>query len=86
MGNNSTSQDAGRSRGQRSFAQKFMDATGKLRMFFGPAESSSRDHEMTEENKRSLAEMQAQTEAQYETVRRPDGSTYLIPKRPDAGQ
>jgi hypothetical protein len=64
----------------RTFVQKFMDATGKLRAVFGPAQSSSRDHVMTEENQRSLAAMQAETEANYETVTRPDGSTYLVPK------
>ncbi|MDR6891842.1 hypothetical protein [Falsarthrobacter nasiphocae] len=58
-----------------------MDATGKLRAIFGPAQSSARDHQMTPENKLSLEQMQRAVEAQYETVRRPDGSTYIVPKQ-----
>ncbi|MFP3580027.1 hypothetical protein [Arthrobacter sp. fls2-241-R2A-200] len=64
------------------FAQKFMRATGKLRAIFGPAHSSSLDHEMTEDNQRLLAQRQAETQ-QWETVRRPDGSTYVVPRNPD---
>ncbi len=64
----------------RTFVQKFMAATDKLRAIFGPAQSSSRDHEMTKANQESLAAMQAETAAAYETVTRPDGSTYLVPK------
>jgi hypothetical protein len=64
------------------FVQKFMRATGRLRAIFGPATSSSLDHEMTEENKALLARQQAQAQ-QWESVTRPDGSTYLVPKNPD---
>jgi hypothetical protein len=62
-------------------AQRFMRATGKLRAVFGPANRSSLGHEMTEENKDLLARRQAETQ-QWETVRRPDGSTYVVPKNP----
>jgi hypothetical protein len=62
-------------------AQRFMRATGKLRAVFGPANRSSLVHEMTEENKDLLARRQAETQ-QWETVRRPDGSTYVVPKNP----
>jgi len=65
-----------------SFAQKFMRATGRLRAVFGPAHSSSLDHEMTAENKKLLAQRQAETQ-QWETVRRADGSTYVVPKNPN---
>ncbi len=65
-----------------SFVEKFMRATGKLRAVFGPANSSSLDHEMTEENKRLLARQQVDAQ-QWQTVRRPDGSTYLVPKDTD---
>lgn len=62
-------------------AQRFMRATGKLRAVFGPANRSSLGHEMTEENKDLLARRQAETQ-QWETLRRPDGSTYVVPKNP----
>jgi hypothetical protein len=62
-------------------AQRFMRATGRLRAIFGPANRSSLGHEMTEENKELLARRQAEME-QWETVRRPDGSTYVVPKNP----
>ncbi|WP_434617197.1 hypothetical protein [Arthrobacter sp. A5] len=62
-----------------SFVAKFMRTTGKLRAIFGPANSSSLDHEMTEDNKRLLAQQQVDA-LQWETARRPDGSTYLVPR------
>ncbi|HKU29932.1 hypothetical protein [Arthrobacter sp. NyZ413] len=62
--------------------QKFMRATGRLRIIFGPAHSSSLDHEMTEENRRLLAHRQAEAQ-QWETIRRADGSTYVVPKDPN---
>ena len=58
-----------------------MNATGKLRAIFGPAHKSSLSHEMTEANRRLLEQRQAETQ-QWETVRRPDGSTYVVPKDP----
>lgn len=67
---------------KETMTQRFMRATGKLRVIFGPAHSSSLDHEMTEENKRLLARRQAEAQ-QWETVCRPDGSTYVVPKNPD---
>ncbi|BAS14635.1 hypothetical protein AHiyo8_29380 [Arthrobacter sp. Hiyo8] len=67
---------------KETMTQRFMRATGKLRIIFGPAHSSSLDHEMTEENKRLLVRRQAEAQ-QWETVRRPDGSTYVVPKNPD---
>ena len=65
-----------------SFIHKFMNATGKLRVIFGPANRSSMTHEMTEENKRLLVQREAETQ-KWETVTRPDGSTYVVPKDPD---
>jgi hypothetical protein len=66
---------------QESPAQRFMRATGRLRAIFGPATRGSLGHEMTEENKELLARREAETQ-QWETVRRPDGSTYVVPKNP----
>lgn len=67
---------------KETMTQRFMRATGRLRIIFGPAHSSSLDHEMTEENKLLLARRQAEAQ-QWETLRRPDGSTYVVPKNPD---
>ena len=48
-------------------AQRFMRATGKLRAVFGPANRSSLVHDMTEENRKLLAQREAETQ-QWETV------------------
>lgn len=61
---------------------RFMRFTGRLRMIFGPAQSSPLDHEMTAENKDLLARQQAATD-QWTTVTRADGTTYLVPKDPN---
>ncbi|GAA1106922.1 hypothetical protein [Arthrobacter flavus] len=62
-----------------SFVHRFMKATGRARAVFGPAQSSALDHPMTSENQASLKEREADA-SQWETVKRPDGSTYIIPK------
>lgn len=62
-------------------SQRFMHAMGKLRMIFGPANRSSLGHEMTEQNRQLLAQREAETQ-QWETLRRPDGSTYVVPRNP----
>ncbi|SDL08535.1 hypothetical protein SAMN04487916_105279 [Arthrobacter sp. ov407] len=63
-------------------AERFMRATGKLRAVFGPANRSALGHEMTDQNRRLLAMRQAETD-QWETLHRPDGSTYVVPRNPD---
>lgn len=63
-------------------AQRFMRATGKLRAVFGPANRSSLSHDMTEENRKLLQQREAESQ-QWETLRRPDGSTYVVPRNPD---
>jgi hypothetical protein len=62
-------------------AERFMRRTGKLRAIFGPASRTSIEHEMTEQNRRLLAQREAETQ-QWETLRRPDGSTYVVPRDP----
>jgi aspartate/methionine/tyrosine aminotransferase len=59
-----------------------MRATGKLRAIFGPASRTSLIHDMTEENRRLLAQREAETQ-QWETITRPDGSTYVVPRNPE---
>jgi hypothetical protein len=67
--------------GKENASQRFMRATGRLRAVFGPANRSSLGHDMTEENRRLLAQRQAETQ-QWETITRPDGSTYVVPRNP----
>lgn len=74
--------DRARSGQKGNASQRFMRATGKLRAIFGPASRTSLAHDMTEENRRLLAQRQAETQ-QWETVTRPDGSTYVVPKNPE---
>lgn len=68
--------------GKENASQRFMRATGKLRAVFGPANRSSLGHDMTEENRRLLAQRQAETQ-QWETITRPDGRTYVVPRNPE---
>ena len=63
-------------------SQRFMRAMGKLRMIFGPANRSALGHEMTEQNRQLLAQREAETQ-QWETLHRPDGSTYVVPRDPE---
>jgi hypothetical protein len=74
--------DKGNSADRGNASQRFMRATGKLRAIFGPANRSSLVHDMTEENRKLLAQREAETQ-QWETLRRADGSTYVVPKNPD---
>jgi aspartate/methionine/tyrosine aminotransferase len=37
---------------------------------------------MTEENRKLLQQREAESQ-QWETLRRPDGSTYVVPKNPE---
>ena len=63
-------------------SQRFMRAMGKARMILGPANRSSLVHEMTEQNRQLLVQREADTQ-QWETLHRPDGSTYVVPRNPD---
>ncbi|MFJ7749679.1 hypothetical protein ACIQXM_06955 [Arthrobacter sp. NPDC097144] len=68
---------------KESFTSKFMRATGKVRLIFGPAQTSALDHPMTDENQQLLKEQQAQEKAQWETVTRADGSSYIVTRKPE---
>ena len=72
----------GKSADKGNASQRFMRATGKLRAIFGPANRSSLMHDMTEENRTLLAQRERETQ-QWETLTRPDGSTYVVAKNPD---
>lgn len=67
---------------KESFTAKFMRATGRVRLIFGPAQTSSLDHPMTAENQQLLKDQQAQEKAQWQTVKRADGSSYILPRDP----
>ena len=69
--------------GKGSITDRFMRATGKARMIFGPAQRSSVNHAMTEDNKRLLEAQQAEEKAKWETVTRADGSSYILPRKTD---
>lgn len=64
------------------FVNRLMNFTGRLRYIFGPASSSPLDQEMTAENKTLLAQQEAAVD-EFVTVKRPDGSTYLVPRDPN---
>lgn len=65
-----------------NLVEAFMRATGRLRAVLGPASRTPLGHEMTEQNKALLVQRQAET-GQWETLRRPDGSTYVVPRNPE---
>ena len=71
----------GTSANKGNASQRFMRAMGKLRVILGPANRSSLAHDMTEENRSLLTQREKETQ-QWETLRRPDGSTYVVPKNP----
>ncbi|MDR6414254.1 hypothetical protein [Pseudarthrobacter sulfonivorans] len=71
----------GNSADKGNASQRFMRAMGRLRIILGPANRSSLVHDMTEENRSLLAQREKETQ-QWETLRRPDGSTYVVPKNP----
>ena len=71
-----------RSTDKGNASQRFMRATGKLRAVFGPASRTALGHDMSEDNRRLLAQRQAETQ-QWETLHRPDGSTYVVPRNPE---
>ncbi|MDR7084589.1 aspartate/methionine/tyrosine aminotransferase [Arthrobacter ginsengisoli] len=63
-------------------SQRFMRAMGRIRMILGPANRTALGHEMTEQNRQLLVQREAETQ-QWETLRRPDGSTYVVPRNPE---
>ena len=68
---------------RESKVSRFMRATGKVRLIFGPAQQGSTDHPMTEENKALLKSQQEQEKALWETVTRADGSSYIVSRKPE---
>lgn len=66
---------------RKPLSQRFMRATGKLRMFFGPADQGGLEGPIRYED--GAAHQQRQQELQqWDVVRNADGSTYLV-KRED---
>lgn len=64
-----------------SFAIRFMKATSKLQMFFGPAARGTTSGEVVYRN--DAAQLGRQQELQqWDVIRNADGSTYLSPRKP----
>ena len=64
-------------------SQRFMQRNrASCGLIFGPANRSALGHEMTEQNRQLLAQREAETQ-QWETLHRPDGSTYVVPRNPE---
>ncbi|PPB49278.1 hypothetical protein C4K88_11380 [Arthrobacter pityocampae] len=59
---------------------RFMQATGRLRMFFGPAQRGSTAGPVVYRDDEAHRVRQEELQ-QWTVVRNPDGSTYLTPKR-----
>ncbi|WP_394248746.1 hypothetical protein [Arthrobacter pityocampae] len=59
---------------------RFMQATGRLRMFFGPAQRGSTAGPVVYRDDEAHRARQEELQ-QWTVVRNPDGSTYLTPKR-----
>lgn len=63
------------------FAHRFMKATNKLQMFFGPAARGTTAGEVVYRD--DAAQLGRQQELQqWDVVRNADGSTYLSPRKP----
>jgi hypothetical protein len=69
--------------GEEAFAIRFMRATGKLRALFGPAQQGSMTGPVVYRNDEAQKQRQQQLE-QWDVVRGPGGSTYLVSRKPDA--
>ena len=65
------------------FAVRFMGLTGKLRMFFGPAQQGSVAGPVVYRDDAAQQQRQRQLQ-QWEVVRNSDGSTYLVNRAPGA--
>lgn len=61
-------------------SSRFMSATGKLRMFFGPAARGTTSGPIVYRDDEAQRRRQEELQ-QWTVVRNPDGSTYLTTKR-----
>ncbi|MHA7281930.1 hypothetical protein [Arthrobacter sp. TMS2-4] len=64
-----------------SFTSRFMNATGKLRMFFGPAARGTTAGEIVYRDDAAQSRRQQELQ-QWDVVRNADGSSYLSPRKP----
>lgn len=67
------------------FSARFMTATGKLRMFFGPAQRGSTTGPIVYRDDEAHRSREAELQ-QWTVVRNPDGSTYLTTRADSAEQ
>lgn len=64
-----------------SFSARFMKATNKLRMFFGPADRGTTSGEIVYRDDEAQRSRQQELQ-QWDVVRNADGSTYLSARKP----
>ena len=64
------------------FAHRFMKATNKLQMFFGPAARGTTAGEVVYRNDAAQQGRQEELQ-QWQVVRNADGSTYLTTRTPE---
>ncbi|BBE24121.1 hypothetical protein MN0502_30040 [Arthrobacter sp. MN05-02] len=65
---------------KQPLSARFMTATGKLRMFFGPAQRGTTAGPVVYRDDEAHRLRQAELQ-QWTVVRNPDGSTYLTTRR-----
>lgn len=66
--------------GKKPLSARFMKATGKLRMFFGPADQGGLDGPVRYTDDAAHQRRQQELQ-QWDVVRNPDGSTYLVSRQ-----
>lgn len=65
---------------KESWVVRFMGATGRLRMFLGPAQRGSTEGPIVQRDDEAHRRREQELQ-QWTVVRNPDGSTYLTTKR-----
>ena len=72
---------------KKPMTERFMRATGRLRMFFGPADQGVLDGEPKHEDEAGHQRRQRELR-QWDVVRNADGSTYLVARdsKEDTGE
>lgn len=67
---------------KKAWSVRFMKVTGKLRMFFGPADQGGPEGPVRYTDDAAHRQRQRQLQ-QWDVVRNPDGSTYLVARPAD---
>ncbi|WP_323959939.1 hypothetical protein GC088_00320 [Arthrobacter sp. JZ12] len=67
---------------KKTLSARFMNATGKLRMFFGPADQGGLGGPVKYTDDAAHRRRQQELQ-QWDVVRNADGSTYLVSREPE---